>query len=558
MMMKLTAHSKFGGGFSIAMKSLALGIGLMICWASPAIGQPEDDLIEPGFEDEIVPDADERDQEREEVRDRRDATEGGLPSTATSPGEPPEVTWEGASKSLVWVTVTAQRPKINQPWEKHPPTRRRGLGVILEGGRVLVTAELVADATYIELENPIVGNRSVSTVDVVDYECNLALLKAQAGGEFFEGRAPLEIDEGAVVGDDMETWQLQDNGAGVVTRGRLSRIEVGNLFIPGKQFLTYEMKGPLQNESGSFIVPAIRDGRLAGIVLSYDSDNQLAKILPAPVINRFLEDLEGDDYRGFPSAGIVYARTVDPQFRRFLGLEDDEGGVFVSKVGSHGSAAKAGIEEGDVILEFAGHAIDRRGYYQDEKYGLLNFAHLLTGKHRPGDIVRLRVLRDQERRDIDMELLRMMPEDELVDPYMFDRSPRFLMLGGMLFQELTRPFVESGADWQDNAHPNLLYLLANQDDYREGREKLVILTTTVPTPVTIGYESLSALLLLEVNGHKIGKLKDLDEALRHPEAGRHRLVFEGNVPEIFLDAAGAELVNGQLEERGVRPLQRLR
>jgi len=536
------------------VKVIALGFVIFAGSAVFSSAQPDSDLLEPGIEDEIGTGEDE---EHLPVQEEVELPGGGLPTTSTAV-EPPEVTWEGASKSLVWVTVTAQRHKFNQPWEKDSPTRRRGLGVILEGGRVLVTAELVADWTYIELENPILGNRSVSTVAAVDYECNLALLKALEGDAFFEGRVPLEIDEGARLGDDLEAWQLQDNGAGVVTRGLLSRVDVANLFIPGKQFLIYEMKGPLQNESGSFIVPAIRDGRLAGIVLSYDSESQLAKILPAPVIERFLDDLGNGEYVGFPGAGVVYARTVDPQFRNFLGLGDDDGGVFISKVGTHGSAAGAGILEGDVILEFAGYPIDRRGYYVDEEYGLLNFAHILTGKHRPGDIVTLGILRDHERMDIDMELLRILPEDELVDTYMFDRGPRYLMLGGMLFQELTRPYIESGTDWRDTAHPNLLHLVANQDEYEEGREKLVILCYTLPTPVTIGYESLGSLLVLEVNGRKIGKLADLDEALRHPEDGRHRFVFEGNVPEIYLDAAEAEMVNAQLEERGLRPLQWLR
>jgi hypothetical protein len=38
--------------------------------------------------------------------------------------------------------------------------------------------------------------------------------------------------------------------------------------------------------------------------------------------------------------------------------------------------------------------------------------------------------------------LRKDPGDFLVDPYMFDRGPRFMIVGGLIFQELTLPYLE--------------------------------------------------------------------------------------------------------------------
>ena len=76
---------------------------------------------------------------------------------------------------------------------------------------------------------------------------------------------------------------------------------------------------------------------------------------------------------------------------------------------------------------------------------------------------------------------------------MFDRGPKFSIIGGLVFQELSVPFLKLfGNDWQSRAPIKLLMAHANPEMYeKEGRRKLVILTRTIPTPATLGYERLS-------------------------------------------------------------------
>lgn len=54
--------------------------------------------------------------------------------------------------SLLKVNATYQGYAPHIPWQRESPASRRGLGVVISGNRVLVTAQIVADATYIELE----------------------------------------------------------------------------------------------------------------------------------------------------------------------------------------------------------------------------------------------------------------------------------------------------------------------------------------------------------------------------------------------------------------------
>ena len=112
--------------------------------------------------------------------------------------------------SIIRVNVTNQPWDFTRPWGKRPPYSRRAVGTVLAGGRVLVTAELVANANYVEFETPEGGQKVPATVDVVDYEANLALLKTD-DTEFLKPIKPLEVAP-PNVGDNLAVWQLEATG----------------------------------------------------------------------------------------------------------------------------------------------------------------------------------------------------------------------------------------------------------------------------------------------------------------------------------------------------------
>ncbi len=479
----------------------------------------------------------------------------GLPVSVVAA---PEATKQDPSKSLVYVMTTSQRHRFTQPWEKSQPVRKRGLGVVLADKRVLVTAELTSDATFIEFERPSNGEKATARVVARDYECNLALLEtADKDSKFLADLVPVKIDSPAKAGDTLEVWQLEDDGSSVITSGTLARVETGQYFLPDRSFLRYEFKGSLQNKAGSFIVPGTRKGKLTGLLLGYNANDQLADILPAPIIQRFLDDLADGEYTGFATLGVRIARTTDDQLRRWLGLPEDVGGVFVSKVEKGSSAALAGLKEGDVLLSLDGFDLDRRGYYDDPEFGTLNFSHIVSGRRKVGETVTATIWRDKAKIEISFPLKRREPTDYLVDPWMFDRAPRYLVIGGLLFTELSRPYLQSFKDWEKNAPVELRYAEANQEQYSEGREKIVILAYMIPTPVNIGYERIASRIIKEVNGKPIGSIRDLHDALMKPVDGRHAIRTTGDDPVIYLDAATAELVDRQLQKNGIEPLTRL-
>ncbi|NDG72763.1 MAG: hypothetical protein EBY32_15995 [Proteobacteria bacterium] len=130
---------------------------------------------------------------------------------------------ESASQSLLRVNSTNQIYEFFQPWIKKPPFSRRGIGTLIDGGRILVTAELVANSTFIELEKPASAEKSTATVERVDYDCNLAVLRPADPG-FLNGMQPLALNGPLKVGDQATILQLEPNGDIAQTLGRITSI----------------------------------------------------------------------------------------------------------------------------------------------------------------------------------------------------------------------------------------------------------------------------------------------------------------------------------------------
>lgn len=464
-------------------------------------------------------------------------------------------------RSIVRVNATLQDYSFLRPWEKGAPVPRRGLGAVLDGNRVLITAEMCVNSTFLELEHPSNGSRVTARIAGIDYEANLAVLEpADPGSRVFEGIVPLAIDDTTVPGDTLEVWQIEDNGNGVTTEVDVLRVDVGRYFIQGSIFLLYQVKGSLQARTNSFTLPVVKDGKLSGMLLSYSSKEQTASVLPGPIITAFLKDLDDGQYEGFPNLGLSFAPMLDETLREFAGVAGEEGGIFVREVNKNTSAEKAGVKAGDVILTINGNTIDARGNYDHPKYGKLNFSHLVRGAAQVGDVIKLGLIRDGEAQTIEVPLSRKPAHEFLIDPYMFDRGPKYLIFGGLIFQELTMPYLESwGDDWVNRAPFNLVYANANpQELEEEGREKLVFLSNVLKTPSTLGYEGINSVVVTKVNDVFIKNIRDLSEAFaKVPANGLHTIEFDDYPKVIYVDDSVSKLVNQQLLQYGIGRLDRL-
>ena len=451
--------------------------------------------------------------------------------------------------SLMKVNVTYQPWNYRIPWQKTPPAARRGLGVLLEGNRILVTAQMVGDSTFIELEQADGGRKLPAKVKAVDYEANLALLEpARDPAGFFAGLKPISVDTSVRVGDELQTWQLDRVGEVVITPLTVNKVQTAHYVLDNSMFIVYEAIGLIRSEANSFTLPVIKNGKLVGLLLRYDSKNQTTSVLPGPIIEHFLKDVADNNYQGFPSLGVEYQQTLDTQFREYLGMSNEMHGVYISAVTKGGSAESIGVKEGDIVMEMNGQKVNERGDYKDPQFGTLNMSHIVRGKCFVGDELKVKVLRDGKEQILTGKLTRKNPKDFLVWPYLFDRGGNYLVMAGMIFQELSMPYLQSfGDEWETQAPLRLAYVAKHTDDYEKaGRKKLVYLGATLPTKSTQGYERLGGLIITKVNDKEINDLSDLNAAFKEPKDGIHKIEFEDFPKVVYLDALTAERDNLKL------------
>ncbi len=466
---------------------------------------------------------------------------------------------EAKEVSLVRVNVTGQPYDYFRPWQKKAPFSKRALGAVLPNNRVLVTADLVANQNYVELERAESGEKTAASVVVIDYEANLALIEP-SDKNFLKGLQPLELALDTVVGDRLSAWQLEATGALVVTEGIVTTIGITRYPADVADFLTYRLSIPMQYRDNSYTVPLVKNNKLAALLLRYEPRSQVLDAIPAPIIAHFLKDAAGEKYQGFPSLGISFFPTRDPQLRAYAGETTKTGGVYITSVEPGLPAAKAGLQPGDIVTAVENHDIDQNGNYVDALYGKLGFSNLLTAKKYVGDSVALHVMRAGKALTLNVKLEHRAEEDYVIPPYNIDDPPSYYVLGGLIFQELTRQYLkEWGNNWEKDAPQDFVYLDKYQSElYPEGKRRVVILSQVLPANSTIGYDDFSYLVIKKVNEKEIHSLADLAEAVKTPLNGFNVIQTVDDPKQLALDAAQVAAEADALQKNyGLPALQRL-
>ena len=491
------------------------------------------------------------------------ATNGTAPATPVAtptPAPPPESPRpsRGQQPPVVRVNVAAQAPNFMQPWRKNPRTIRQGLGVVLMDGRILVTAELVADHIDVELEKPDTALKAAAQVEVVDYDANLALLAAPSA-DFLQSIPGARLDESVSVGDRIEVMQLEANGRPVTTPATVTTIEVGPYPVDENAFLVFKLSVPLQTRENSFTIPALKDGRLVGLVMRYSPATQTAELVPAPVIAQFLRAAAKQPYAGFPRAGLTFSDTRDPQLRRFANLPEGTGGAYITKVLPGSPADTAGVKAGDVLLSVDGREIDQDGNYEDESFGKISLAHYVSTALQAGQKIPIVVWRDGAEVTLEGTLAPRDRSRMISQPYIFDREPDYVVVGGIVFSELSRQFLrEFGRGWQEDAPLKLLYLDRFQSELPPDRGRIVFISSVLSSPNNIGYEGLGFEVVEEINGKPIRSLADVAAAVDNPEGPYHRIRLAEDPGLLVLDVEGSKADEERIKQQyGLESLRRL-
>lgn len=442
---------------------------------------------------------------------------------------------QSLTEAIVKIYVVYNKPDYYNPWQMQGPQLRTGSGCIIDGNRILTSANVVADQIFVQVRRADQAATYLGIVRAVAHESDLAILEV-VDKEFFAGVTPLPLPIGDLpkLRDRVVVYGFPTGGDELaITEGVISRIE--HQFYTHSQEYILACQIDAAIDPGSSGGPVILDGQIVGVAFPAGQGENLGYMVPAPLIKRFLKDIEDGTYDGMPGIGILWQDTKNPDLRRSLGMSPKQTGILINKV-LPGSPAQDILQPLDVILAMDGTAIESDGTIEHRPGERTSFSHLIQNKF-VGDLVELRLLRNGEVQEVSIQFTKTLREFRLVPNEQYDALPRYHIVGGLVFEPLTLNLLKLwGDDWYSDAPRHLVNYF--RKEIEEDRSEVIVLVRVLADEVNIGYQEDVYNVITAVNGRKIGKMSDLIEAFASNTDAYHVIITEGG-ERLVLDAAKA-------------------
>jgi len=435
--------------------------------------------------------------------------------------------------ALVKVHVTRQSWDNDSPWNKNNPGRSSQRGFMVRPGLVLTPADGVADHLFVEVSVANSEVRYAASLHHVDYSAGLALVKIE-DADLAERMEPLEVKGHLTIDDKLQIWGIGSTELLEGTTGRVQKV------LPQHNRLTLIVKTDLADTGNGQVVTG-DSGNVTGMVVSTRSSRQEGRVLAVETILHYLEDVDGEEYRGFPSGGLWLNKMLRDDLRDYYRVPEGESGVLVSRV-VPGRTGHGAVAAGDVITHLAGHDIDDEGTFEHPIHGRLLHQFLLYGTPYAGDTVRARILRNGEPMEVDLPLRSWPLEKQRVPTAVRDRRPPYMVVGGLVILELTRRSRVGTYELRQ-------HIQRAGWEYPSERKRIIYASRVLADSSNKGLDDIVDRAILTVNGKTIGEMKDVVAALATPQDGYHVFTFEGIETNYVIKAADLEKIDERIAER---------
>lgn len=385
------------------------------------------------------------------------ASESGLPATTTrtAAAESKDVTLDDlqktsrtfvevvkqASPAVVMITST-QNVKVRNPWaeffgeefgrrfgqpDQEQSYERQGLGsgvIVSSDGYILTNNHVVENADELkvlldgeELDAKVVGTDPKTDVAVVKVQkTNLPFIRQGDSDQLQVGEIVLAI--GSPFDRALEN---------TVTQGIVSAKGRKNLQIGGEQgqlyyqdFIQTDAAINPGNSGGALV--SLR-GELVGIntAIIGQANVGIGFAIPINLAKWVMNEIitEGHVTRGY--LGVVIG-PVDKKMARAFGLQEARGAL-VQSVQEDTPAQKAGVEEGDIIIEFDGKPIVNHNELTN-----------MVAQYKPGTTVSVKIMRKGTPKTLSLKLM-PRPEDPTVASHAEKKAVENVL--GLTVQDLT-------------------------------------------------------------------------------------------------------------------------
>lgn len=401
--------------------------------------------------------------------------------------------------AVVKINAVYSKANFTRPWLNHPQFHGSGSGVVIRGNRILTTAHNIADATYITVEKRNDANSVSAKVEMVDHQCDLAILSV-SDKDFFEDIVAFEIGDTPPTKTEVLAVGYPIGGSGLsITKGIISRIEITTYnHSMANSFLAAQVDAALNpGNSGG---PIIFSGKIVGIAFQ-GCGNGIGYMIHSEIIKHFLKDSEDGIIDGFGDLQASLLSLENPDTRRFFKMKDDQSGVLVYNV-TRIPGMERQLQDNDIIL-----AINDKKLMNN---GNLNSNTLFTTEihsKQMGEHIKLKILRNAQEKEISITPIKYSGK---ILPMIYNTRPSMYMIGGLVFTPLSYNYLNE-LSVEDQLPPNLIEEIGKEKIRSD--EQVIVLSEILGDEVNLSYQGFAYSILEEINNKRIYNIKELAETI---------------------------------------------
>ena len=455
-----------------------------------------------------------------------------LPAFAASD---PNVVAPAGEKSVVKVEVSRNLYDYYQPWNRRND-RLAKIGLVVGERQILTTAQDLSDRTLVRLQKGGRGKWTNAKVEWIDYHANLALLTTD-DAPFWIGLQPANLSgKPPVEGDALQIIRWRE-GKLENRQAEFTQFAVRQSELSGISHVQLELDSEIQGVGLG--EPVVAKAHVVGMVAS--QKGRTCKVIPASFIRTILAARAAGNQRGLGYFHFYWQRAENPASLAQLRLPGEPRGVLVINVPERPDDGEQVLQPHDIILQIDGFDVDMQGDYADPDYGSLMLENLSARGKWAGDDVKMKIWRAGKPLDVTYRLPQYEFAHSLVPAGVFDQPPDYLMVGGLVFQPLTVPYLQRwGAEWERRAPFRFTYYTG--DEATRAQPGIVILSQVLPDAFNLGYQEQRGFAVDKVNDQRVTSLNELRDALKQPKDNFHVIDFLPNesLQRIVLAAGDAE------------------
>ena len=404
------------------------------------------------------------------------------------------------------------------PWNKKALRQSAGAALVLARQQLLTTAELVSNHTLIEVRKPGDSNPYEAEVILLDYGINLALLYVP-DAKFWHGLSPVKWGELELGSGKIAYWKNKNEWESI--SANIKQLFVGYRSRSRSRFPIVEVIASLKSDvQGN---PLVQKDQIVGMTMQKRDSN--LDVFPSSFLKAFIERSIGKPYQSFPQRGFAWQEIPQETVRDYLQIEKNLTGILIEQIWHYGSGSDV-LQPNDFLVSMAGRKISSEGKIEHPQWGNIIFDFLLTDLHAE-DSISLEVVREGKQITLQSKLADFPADHHSVPLRNVFEPPRYVLRGGLLFQELNMNYLELwGKEWRSKAPVRLSIYQQLEADLAENKDRrLVLLTRVLPAPINIGYQDLHNLIVTKINDQPVHKLMDVVHAFQHPKGAFHQVNF---------------------------------